>query len=102
MSADYQRARRDAARARGECLQCCRRPVAPGMSRCARCLEVNAKAYARRQGHDGVGKHCAACNEAGHDKRTCPTRVARASGKWCDECIACGFHRADCPTRRVA
>jgi hypothetical protein len=75
----YQKARRDAARERGECLQCCRRPVEEGKSRCRHCLDVNAHAHKDRS------------------ERTAREQAARV---WCDECIACGFHRADCPTLR--
>ncbi len=47
VAAEYQRNRRDAARSRGDCIQCCMRPALPFETRCRECVAVR-RAGAKR------------------------------------------------------
>jgi hypothetical protein len=78
MSAAYQKARRDAARAKGLCGQCCKRPAENGFFRCTECrMQVNGKSDARTH-------------------RLAVPMARRSFLGWCGECIAAGFHRIGC------
>jgi hypothetical protein len=84
--ADYQRARRNAARERGDCLTCCRVQAVTGTTRCHACA-------VRHRGQQ---------NAYTAKLRASTGKSARIDQPpWCTECLAAGFHREGCPEQRL-
>lgn len=109
--ASYSKLRRDQARARGDCLQCCKRKAMRGRSRCQRCYDLHlnrqpldAEAHKERRKRARATGMCGSCviRQAEHGKRYClecgngERRRDAPVGQWCEDCIAVGFHRQGC------
>ena len=77
--------RRDAARSRGDCTTCCKRPAVTGSCRCVECNAWRARAKDERA--DPAARHRDLCKERG-DCTRCASRPAAPERTTCDECRA--------------